>query len=286
MIAVFALSAGGRAAAAPLDSELSKGYAHLRAGDTDEALNIFRQLLTESPDSELVRYSIAAAQYKRAEQLFDSGDTDQANEAMSQAQDIFGELARSETKGLNENAALNWANGFTEKADHFDSKDQYQERVQALQQAVTAYESVLSEHPNNERAKANLDHARYELKRMLQEPPPDQQKSEDNQSGDQGDQGESQDDQSGEQEKQDQDQDEEQQPSDEQQDQQDENQDQDSQGNQNQQQNQSGKSNQQKELDRQNVEAILQSLEDRDREEQKNLRKATGLPQVRNGKWW
>ena len=39
-------------------------------------------------------------------------------------------------------------------------------------------------------------------------------------------------------------------------------------------------------LENQNIEAILQSLEDKNREEQKNLRKAKGPPKIREGKWW
>ena len=273
------------ALAASMDAELSRGYAHLRAGDTEEALTIFRELLTDAPESELVKYSIGAAQYRRAVQLFESGDLEQANEIMSQVQDIFGELSRSATRGINENAAINWANSITDSAKRFDANEQYNERVQGLQQAVTAYESVLSEHPRNDRARANLDHARYELKRMLQKPPPDQNRSEDNESGQEGEEGENQEQEPGEDENEQENQD----PSEQEENESEndgENEESDSPPNE-QPQGQPNRSEQEKkDLDRQNIEAILESLEDQDREEQKNLRKARGIPQVRNGKWW
>ena len=39
-------------------------------------------------------------------------------------------------------------------------------------------------------------------------------------------------------------------------------------------------------LNRQNIEAILQSLEDQDKQEQKNLRRSKAAPTARGNKWW
>lgn len=279
----FLLLTATIAQAASLESDLSRGYAHLRAGDTEEALNIFRTLLTDAPDSELVQYSIAAAQRQRALQLFDSGDAEKAGEIMAEAQDMFGDLGASKNQTLRENALLNWANGITEMAKRLDPQQQYNERVQALQQAVSAYESVVKEHSDFDRAKANLNHARYELKKMLQEPPPEQENSEDGE-GEEGEQEQEQEQQSGDQEQESDD--EEQDSSEDSSQDQDENEeDSESSSDPNQQSNPPQQQEEQN-LDDRNIEAILESLEERDREEQKELRKARGLPQVRNGKWW
>lgn len=279
------LTSAAFAHGASFESDLSRGYAHLRAGDTEEALNIFRTLLTDAPDSELVQYSIAAAQRQRALQLFDSGDVEKAGEIMAEAQDMFGDLGTSENETLRENALLNWANGITEIAKRLDPEQQYNERVQALQQAVNAYESIVREHPEIERAEANLNHARYELKRMLQQPPPEQENSEDGE-GEEGEEEQEQEQQSGEQEQEGEQEEQEQDSSEDSSQDQEENEDDSESSSDPNQQSNPPQQQEEQNLDDRNIEAILESLEERDREEQKELRRARGLPQVRNGKWW
>ena len=253
------------------------GYAELRSGDPDAALAAFQELLTDTPNSELVQYSIAAALYEKGLKDLGEATSEEALESLYKARDGFDSLRNSRDPFLRENAPFNAANSTAQVARHMDPKEQYNERVQALQDAIQSYETILRMQPKHDGAKTNLNHARYLLKTMMQEAPPEQDQADDS-GGDEGEEGENQqENQEGEEGEEDQEGEGEQEPQDGEQDpSEDENpggdpQDSASDGN---------------PLEDQNIEAILQSLEDKNKEEQKNLRKAKGPPKVRGGKWW
>ena len=140
---------------------------------------------------------------------------------------------------------------------------------------IVAYEKVLRQQPDHAGAKTNLNHARYLLKTMLQDPPQEQQNADD-EGGEEGEQGRNeQQSEEGENSEQEGQEGEEEPPEGE-----DESDPSESGGD------PQDASAQTQPLKDQNIEAILQSLEDKNREEQKNLRKAKGPPKIREGKWW
>jgi len=250
-----------------------KGYGHLQAGDPEAALASFQELLTETPDSDLVRYSIAAAKYAKGVKDFGAGSAEAGLEGLNKARADFDALAGALTPFVRREAGFGAANASAQIAKHYSEQEQYKERVEALQTAVAGYEAVLEQYPDHRAAATNLNHTRYLLKKMLQNPPKNENESKD-EGNDEGQSGEqNQEDQQGEQP---QDQEPEEEQSDE------------NQADQNPEEGdpQNQKSTGEKTSEDANIEAILDSLEDKNRQEQQNLRKAKGAPKVVNGKWW
>lgn len=262
---------GACAAADEFGPRFETGYGHLQAGDPEAALASFNELLTETPDSDLVRYSIAAAEYAKGVKDFGAGSAETGLQGLTKARSDFDSLVGSAMPFVRREAGFGSANASAQIAKHYSEQEQYKERVEALQTAVAGYESVLEQHPDHQAAATNLNHTRYLLKKMLQNPPKNE-----NQSKDEGNEGES-----GDQNQEDQqgDQPQDQPPEDQQGDDQEDQQPEDGEP-------QDQKSTGERTKEDANIEAILDSLEDKNREEQENLRKAKGAPKVLNGKWW
>ncbi len=275
------LAATSFAHAQRFDSRFEDGYALLRAGDPDGALESFRELLTEDPDSEYVKYSIAAAQYRKGLKSLEietsEEGVEEGVEQLYQARDGFDALRNTKDPFLRKNAPFSAANSTAQVARHYDPHDQYNERSQALRDAIVAYEKVLRSQPGHAGATTNLNHARYLLKTMLQDPPPDQQNADD-EGGEEGEEGRNEEQGEEGDNSEDEGQEGEEEPPEGDESDPSEN---DSSGG-----NPQDDSAQTQPLEDQNIEAILQSLEDKNREEQKNLRKAKGPPKIREGKWW
>ncbi len=261
------------------DSRYEDGYALLKAGDPDGALESFQQLLTEEPNSEFVKYSIAAAYYERGLKELETMVTEENMGILYEARDEFDKLRNTENDFLRKNAPFNAANSVAQVAKHYDIELQYKEKVQAFQDAIVAYETLLRQQPNHEGAIMNLNHSRYRLKKMMQDPPPDQQEA--NAGDDQEQNQQNQEDQEGEEGEEG----EEGQEGEEEETEGEENDSDPSEDDSSTGEPQDGRSESQP-IEDENIEAILQSLEDINKEEQKNLRKAKGPPQVREGKWW
>jgi len=278
LIGLCWVALGAAVAAEDFGPRFDEGYELLREGKPDEALAAFQELLTDTPESELVQYSIATAQYEKALRALGSGETDAGMQGLGDARSQFDALRGAAAPFVRRNAGFGAANAMTQTARHMDMRQQYKERLAALQTAVGEYTAIVDRYPDHGPAQKNLNHARYLLKRMLQNPPPDPPQSEDGEGEDEGEQG--QQDQQGEQGE-----DGEQDPSDEGEEGEEETDGEsetpppeggDPQDN----------ANTGQPLQDQNIEAILESLEDRNREEQENLRRAKGAPRVQDGKWW
>lgn len=255
------------------DSRFEEGYTLLRGGDPDGAQESFRELLIEDPESEFVQYSIAATHYEKGLKELELGPSEEATEQLLRARGGFDALRNTKDPFLQANAPFNAANSTAQIAKHYDPEEHYDERVQALQDAMLAYERLLRLQPQHEGAKTNLNHARYLLKTMMQDPPPEKKNIDPE--GEEGEPGRSDQDKEGENEEEG-----EQEPPEGDGGEQDSSEEQELSGD---------PQDNSKEIqppDDENIEAILQSLEDRNREEQKNLRKAKGPPKVRAGKWW
>jgi len=254
-----------------LNQRISDGFDLIEAGDTETALATFRTLQTEQPDSDLVQYSIGYAQYEQGLKQLNGEQSEAGVATVQQAKSTFDALSNSPDAFISKSAQYNAANCTAVLAKNGAPEQEYKEALATYRKSVDAYEQVLEDQPEHVVARKNLDHIRYLLKSMLQNPPPEQ---------------EDQEDQKGDGDPEEQNKDGEQNEDEESNSEQDEDQDGDGQPQENDQQGPTKAPSEPQQLDRQNIEAILQSLEDQNTEEQKKLRRARTPSQVKAGKWW
>lgn len=272
------LAAGLPVYAQGFDERLEGGYRSLRAGDAEGALALFRDLETDEPESDLVHYSLASVRYHQGMQELEQDSPEEAVARFSEARDSFQSLLGSPEAFVRRNALYNMANCSALMAKQAGAVGATAETVKAFEESVRAFEEVLRLHPEHEGARTNLDHMRFLLKSMLQDMPPEMQQpkagegdedpdnpenpeEEENRgerSGEEGDKGERKDQPraSGDE---------------------------------------AGRKAGDEKLDqgadsdpqmRENIEAILESLEDQDREEQRRLRRSKTPPRIRGDRWW
>lgn len=243
------------------DERLEGGYRSLRAGDAEGALALFRDLETDEPESDLVHYSLASVRYHQGMKELDQDSPEEAVARFSEARDSFQSLEGSPDAFVRRNALYNAANCSALMAKQSVAVGSTVETVEAFEESVRAYEEVLRRNPDNEGARTNLDHMRFLLKSMLQGMPPEMRQLK---AGD-GDE-DPNDPDNREQEG--------------------------NQGEQKEEPQASGNEVGQKAGDdsdqemRENIEAILESLEDRDREEQRQLRRSKTPSRIRGDRWW
>jgi hypothetical protein len=273
-------------AAESFNSRLQKGHELLRNGDPEGALTQYRDLQTEDPESDALYYSIGCAQYEESMQAVQQKAPQDALASLETAKASFEKVLTARDPGIRRNAAFNHANTVAQIAMQSAAAQKYEETTKAFEESVKEYEAFLKQHPDHEGARKNLDHMRYLLKSMLQNPPPPQQQQGQGQQQDQNKQTQQSQDkqQNQKQTQQDQenpDQQKEQKPQEGQQPQQ----------AQAQADNQAERDKQEKSAeepqgdDRQNVEAILQSLEDVDNKQQQETKNQRTEIKMRR-EWW
>ncbi|NIA12901.1 MAG: tetratricopeptide repeat protein [Nitrospiraceae bacterium] len=302
------------AAAEPsFNTQLERGHAALRAGDADGAIAAYRDLQTDDPESDVLYYSIGRAQYEQGVQNKEAGASEDAITAFQEAAKTFEAVATAADPELRKRAAYNHANCIAQIAEQSAAAQQYDETVAAFEQSVQEYEELLRKYPGYAAARNNLDHTRFLLKSMLQNPPPPQEQQQQGEDGEEqkGEQDqEQQQQQGGDQQKGEQDQEQQQQQGGDQQKGDEEQQDEQSADEQQQQQGdepeeEQGTDEQQagaqgepgedqiqnpqegegKKMERQNVEALLESLEDIDEREQRETKNVRRDIQMRKD-WW
>lgn len=269
-ITLICAAFAGWAAAQSFEERLMHGNERLRTGRPEEAIATFRDLLIDKPESDILEYGIGAGQYHKALDLLEQDAKEDALNQLEEAVSTFDELRGSSEKFIRQNIGFNTANAAALRAKSMMDSQNMDETIDAFEQAIMQYEDVLYRNPDHEAARKNLDHLRYLLKKMLQNP---QQQQEGQGQG----QGE------GENEEQNQ-----QQSQNEQQQQQQQQQEGDQQQQQQGQQSEdasAGQPTQQMNPDRQTIEAILESLEELDRREQRRTRNQRDSVQTLR-KWW
>jgi len=270
-------------------ARLEEAHALLNDGDVDGAVALYRDLQTDDPESDVLYYNMGRAHYEGAIQEAELEAHEDALASLEQAKEAFEKVLHSADPEVRRDAAYNHANCVAQVAKLSATAQKHQETVEAFEQSVAEYEDFLRQHPDHQGARNNLDHMRYLLKNMLQNPPPPQQQQGegDDENQDQEQQDDQGQDQQQEQEGQQQQQDQEEGPEDQQEEQQGEQQPQA------QAQEDSDESDDREPSpeegpppeDRQNVEAILQSLEDIDEQEQRDARTQRPDTRLRND-WW
>ena len=294
-LAFLLMAAQGAFAAESFDTRLARAHDTLRNGDPDGALTTYRELQTEDPESEVLYYSMGCAQYEQGAKLIEDKAPRDAVESFKTSRESFEKVLNARDPEIRKDAQYNHANAAAQIAINSVSAQQYEESKKAFEDSVKEYEVFLKQYPDHADARQNLDHVRYMLKSMLQNPPPQQPQQ-------QGQQG--QDDKDKDQQKDQRKQDKQQQQDPDQKKDEDKKQDEQAgqdkqQEKQQQEQQQAGaeaakqdEKDQQKESadnpqpeSHQNVEAILQSLEDTDKREQKETKNVR--TEIKIGKdWW
>lgn len=176
-ILLLALTTVSSAApAAPwFNARLEKGHALLHSGDVEGALAQYHDLQTENPESEVLYYNIGRAQYEQGLQRVEAKTARDAVLSFEDAKTSFEKVLLARDPEIRKDAAYNHANCVAQIAKASASAQDYQKTLDSFKQSIAEYEQFLREHPGHEGARGNLDHMRYLLKSMMQNPPPPQQ---------------------------------------------------------------------------------------------------------------
>jgi len=180
-IALLLASAAANAGA--FDERLEAGHALLEQGDPEGALAVYRDLQTEAPESDLLYYSIGCAQYDKGMADAEAGAAEGALESLTDAEQAFEKVIASPNDVVRRRAHYNRANCLAQRAEQTLAAGQYEAAGKQFEQALAAYDEVLRLYPDHEDACHNRDRIRYLLKKMLQRPP-EQDNEEEQQSQD------------------------------------------------------------------------------------------------------
>lgn len=164
---------------------LEKAHGLLREGKPEEAMSVYRDLQTDDPESDILYYSIGCAEYEKGKADAEAGATEGATESLKEAADSFQRVAISPTAAIRRGARYNLANSKAQLAKQAAAAGQSDAAGKGFEEAIRAYDECLRLYPDNENARNNRDHVRYLLKKMLQNPPAPQQQSNDEQNQDQ-----------------------------------------------------------------------------------------------------
>lgn len=148
----------------------------VRKGDAAEAVAAYQALQVDYPGEAAVLFGLATAQYRRGEALIGE-QPQEAVTAFQEARTAFDRVLEGEPTRFSAHAAFNRANCIAKVAAAIPP-DQHQQAVAGYRAAAAAFEAVLKAYPDYEAARRNLDHVRYKLKTLLQQPPENQEESE------------------------------------------------------------------------------------------------------------
>ncbi|MCC6698378.1 MAG: tetratricopeptide repeat protein [Candidatus Hydrogenedentes bacterium] len=318
VLLILLVISGAVANADSFRERLNAANALLRAGKIEEAVDAYRELQIEEPESPELYYNLGCARFQQElKEGPQPPDTAQAEpvQPFAEARASFDKAMTLGSGAVRRNAAFNRANCLAQTAKNMSQEEEQEQLVAAFQESIAAYEEVLRQFPDHQDARQNLDHMRYLLKKMLQKPPPppEEQKGGGENQPQEKQQQENQEQSQSQSEQQEGQPQEQQQESESQPQQQEDQQD----GAQQQPEQQSGDKDEkqpqpeqqespaspeqqqepqdmqdpqsaadaQKAPNRQTVEALLQSLEDRDEMERKLERRQQREPQLK-GEWW
>lgn len=289
-----------------LHDRIQQANGLLKSGEVDKALDSYHELQLDHPDSPVLNYNVGCAEYEKGIKAVQSDEKSADKASFSRAVDQFNRAMQSDDPKVRNSAAYNRATALAQTAKHLGKDNPASDRLKAFQDAIRAYEDVLKTEPDNEGAKQNIDHLRYAMKLATLPPPPQQEGQQSKQQENQGDDKNQPNPDSNQQNTEQNEQKPDSQPQ--QQDEQNQQQDPNTSSQQNQGQerqdrsdagqDQSQAANQSEEEedrqqsagtpppDRQTVEALLQNLDDQDKQFQKELNKGERTTRVRASGWW
>ncbi len=184
LIACTALSLSSTALSAVPFQALRAGQDLLEQGDAAKALEHFQELQVDYPDVGEVRFGLGCAWYMKAEQQLETGAVPEALASYAEARTAFDALLSNDNALVAREAAFNRANCLAREAAAVNPSE-YEEAKAALRRAVEAYETGLERYPDHAGMKQNLEHLRFLLKQLLQNPPEQEPQNEEKEPPDQ-----------------------------------------------------------------------------------------------------
>ena len=174
ILAAPLLAALHPASATSLNARLNEARALLEGGAPAEALEAYREVLVDAPESGPALLGIACATYRQAEDALGADDKETAKTLFETAREAFSAIDYTHTKEERAVAAFDGANAVARVAkmslDDAEAEPNLRPgAIKALEGAVEAYENVLDAYPGHAGAQQNLDHVRYLLKSQLQQ---------------------------------------------------------------------------------------------------------------------
>lgn len=176
---LIALACCPTAAAESLEAVLDRSAHLLETGQAMEALRCCREARVEYPESAELLFALGSAEAAAGDRQLRDHATDAAAEAYRAARESFDRAAAGDAPYIREGAAYNAATSLVRLDTALDQPGAYAARLENLEQAVAALESVLKQYPGHERAQKNLDYARYKLNVLRQNPPQEEKPPED-----------------------------------------------------------------------------------------------------------
>ncbi|MCF6285323.1 MAG: hypothetical protein L3K26_09050, partial [Candidatus Hydrogenedentes bacterium] len=158
-----------------LRSTLSDAEPLLRSGRAESALQRLQEARVDHPHSDALLFEIAYAQSAATEGLEDTGE---AEAMFRNAHETFLRLTEEPRGEFDASAAFNAATVLIRLDATMENTDRYGERVENMKLAVEALSALVDGEPSFEEAIQNLDHARYTLALLLQNPPRDDESDE------------------------------------------------------------------------------------------------------------
>ena len=171
-LSVMVLAGVCCALSAPAESiaaALARSAQLQRSGQQAEALLCLREARVEYPASMALLFAIGGAEAALGERLLEGHDLEGARKNFDGARETF-ERCGDDPK-LASGAAYNAATCLLRVDAVLERQMDYEARVETLKAAVEAFKGILEVWPGHERARKNLDHARYRLALLLQDPP-------------------------------------------------------------------------------------------------------------------
>ncbi len=168
--AMAAVSAG----ADSLHDRIQHANGLLRSGEADAAIERYHEIQVDHPDKPVLDYNIGCAEYEQGLKAVESKDGTEGQTDFSKARESFDRAMQSDDESVRKSAMFNRANALAQTAKISGEKLPREKKAQAFHDAIRAYEDVLSSDPANANAQQNIDHLRYLMKRAMQEPPPQQ----------------------------------------------------------------------------------------------------------------
>jgi tetratricopeptide (TPR) repeat protein len=165
------LAFAAQAMAAPFSTRMREANALLLQGAPDKAIEAYRELQTERPESAEVPYNMGSAAYIDGVAKTEGKQFDEALDSLQEARAAFERTVQMADGDLRVQARYNAANTLLQRAKTLEASAQIEEATQAYEEAVRDFEEMVSIYPDHDAARHNLAHARLLWKKMLKQEP-------------------------------------------------------------------------------------------------------------------
>lgn len=148
----------------------------LATGEAVRALESFRELQVDYPEDPAVQFGVACSLLLMGANAVAVNDPQAAAEAYGEARTVFETLKNAApSAAVRLQAAYNAGNAFLYTGQLMSAEQEYDQKVSMYRQAIAAFEDTLARDSGHGGARQNLDHARFQLKQLLQNPPEKQE---------------------------------------------------------------------------------------------------------------